>query len=89
MVTHTTVAATYKEMEDKGKLIKFTSLIGADDKEHPRQVERKPIFKPTKPVSLFVVDRARTNSTSTRQGAAPTALHYAADCGSKRQGGAA
>ena len=30
-----------KELEQKGELVKFTSSIGADGKEYPRQVERK------------------------------------------------
>ena len=37
-------------MEESGELIKFISSIGADGKERPRQVERKPVsvFNPTK-----------------------------------------
>jgi hypothetical protein len=60
VVPHTTVAATCKEMEDKGKLIKFTISIGADDKERSRQVERKPVSEPAKSASL-VCDRSRQN----------------------------
>ena len=37
-------------MEKGGELLKFNSSIGADGKERPRQVERKPVsvFNPTK-----------------------------------------
>jgi hypothetical protein len=40
-VTHPTVATARKELEGKNELVKFTSSIGADGKERPRQVERK------------------------------------------------
>ncbi len=40
-VSHPTVATARKDMEERGELVKFTSSIGADGKERPRQVERK------------------------------------------------
>lgn len=48
--SHPTVAKCRKTMEDSGQLERFTSSIGADGKERPRQVERKPVsvFNPTK-----------------------------------------
>ena len=50
-VSHPTVASKRKELEESGELEKFTSSIGADGKERPRRVTRKPVsvFNPTKP----------------------------------------
>ena len=49
-VSNPTVSSTRKQMEKGGELLKFNSSIGADGKERPRQVERKPVsvFNPTK-----------------------------------------
>lgn len=41
-VSQPTVSATRKEMVAEGELINFISSLGADGKERPRQVERKP-----------------------------------------------
>lgn len=48
--SHPTVAKQRQSMEESGELEKFTSSIGTDGKERPRQVERKPvtIFNPTR-----------------------------------------
>jgi len=66
-VSHPTVATARKDMEEKGELVKFTSSIGADGKERPRQVERKApepelglnvgkshIYEPQRPISITV-----------------------------------
>ena len=49
-VSNPTVSKCRKQMETNGELLKINSSIGADGKERPRQVERKPIsvFNPTK-----------------------------------------
>lgn len=44
-VSHPTVATARKELEQKGELVKFTSCLGADGKERPRQ---------SKPISIAV-----------------------------------
>lgn len=41
-VSHPTVATVRKELEEKGELVKFTSSIGADGKERPRQARPAP-----------------------------------------------
>lgn len=50
--SHLTVAKQRQGMEESGELERFTSSIGADGKERPRQVERKPT-----PVTDDEVDR--------------------------------
>ena len=49
-VSNPTVSAHRKRMEGNGELLNFNSSIGADGKERPRQVARKPVsvFNPTK-----------------------------------------
>ena len=49
-ISNKTVSTHRKEMEENGELCKLHSSIGADGKERPRQVERKPVsvFNPTK-----------------------------------------
>lgn len=49
-VSPTTVGTVRKDLENSGQLSKLDSSIGADGKERPRQVERKPVsvFNPTK-----------------------------------------
>ena len=49
-VSPTTVGTIRKQMEESGQLSKLDSSIGADGKERPRQVERKPvsIFNPSR-----------------------------------------
>jgi transposase len=42
-VANSTVSRTREKMEDEGELLQSHSSIGADGKERPRQVERKPI----------------------------------------------
>jgi ParB-like chromosome segregation protein Spo0J len=48
-VANSTVSRTREKMEDENQLLQSHSSIGADGKERPRQVERKPItiFNPT------------------------------------------
>lgn len=49
-VSNSTVSYQRKRMEERGQLCESHSSIGADGKERPRQVERKPvtIFNPTR-----------------------------------------
>lgn len=49
-VSHVTVGAQRRELESTGQIDQFKTSIGADGKERPRQVERKPvsIFNPTR-----------------------------------------
>ena len=42
-VSPTTVGTIRRQMEDEGQLSKLDSSIGADGKERPRQVDRKPL----------------------------------------------
>jgi ParB-like chromosome segregation protein Spo0J len=48
-VSPTTVGTARKDMIDEGQLSRLDSCLGADGKERPRQVERKPgaVFAPT------------------------------------------
>ena len=49
-ISPTTVGGVRHEMEKLGELSKLDSCVGADGKERPRQVKRKPVsvFNPTK-----------------------------------------
>lgn len=44
-VSHPTVGAVRREMEEAGELEKFTSSIGADGKKRPRDVERPSAYR--------------------------------------------
>ena len=53
-VSPTTVGTARKGMEDSGELSKLDSSIGADGKERPRQVDRKPMLSGLgKPITIF------------------------------------
>lgn len=63
-VSNPTVSKYRQEMENDGELLKFNSSIGADGKERPRQVERKPVeyayqFPPTTMWEAESQERAR------------------------------
>lgn len=49
LVSNPTVSKYRKELEESGQVLNFNTSTGADGKEYPRQVERKPVsvFNPT------------------------------------------
>lgn len=52
----TTVGTIRKVLEDSGQLSKLDSSIGADGKERPRQVERKPVDPPPEEEPADIAD---------------------------------